>query len=173
MPFSLVLLPASVITLLAVIALVTRRAIAPSCPNSREFDMERYRPLGKLLSSEDFQFVTGQGLPFGRAIGYRFRRFRVTVAYLAALSADFRRVHRTGRLLIVCSDKDLPALNAALMRAQLVFWGASALAYGEAILMLLGFSFGLGNAQTALGSLSELARAVAAVRLPEATLSHA
>ncbi|HWR54197.1 MAG TPA: hypothetical protein VN428_24015 [Bryobacteraceae bacterium] len=170
------LLLAAVTTVLAtLVAILARRANADgSLGQSREFRPDRYRPLNRLLSSEDLAFMSEQGMPFHRVLVYRFRRFRVTWAYLRALSGDFGRVHRSARLLIVCSDVDLPELSAALMRAQVVFWGASALAHSEAVVMLLGLSLGIKNAESALGSLLNLSRAVAAAELRAgAALSNA
>lgn len=164
MPFSLLLFAAAGTVTIAIIIVLKRRATEEDARHFHEFLPDRYGPLKKLLSSEDLVFMSDQGLPFHRALLYRFRRFRVTWAYLRALSGDFGRVHRSARHLIVCSEIDLPDLSAALMRAQLVFWGASALAHAEAVAMLLGLSLGVQNAEAALGSLSNLSRALTAAQ---------
>lgn len=164
-PLLLILASAAIVPLaIVVLSRRTKKEEEDTPEQDHQFRPDRYRPLNKLLSSEDLVFISEQGLPFHRALLYRFRRFRVTLAYLRALSGDFARVQRSARHLIVCSDVDLPELSAALMRAQVVFWGASALAHAEAVVMLLGLTLGVRNVETALGSLSEISQALAAAR---------
>lgn len=86
------------------------------------FRPERYRPMERLLSLDDVQFLAEQPGDT-RALSARLRteRRRIFRLYLRNLERDFGRLHRAARALILSAPEDRSAFASALVRQQLAF----------------------------------------------------
>lgn len=92
-----------------------------ACPPA-EFSIEKYRPMERLLSSGDYDFV--EVTPgFRPALMRRLEtsRARIVRGYLSSLSADFHRVYKLATICLAESEVDRPDLVAELMRQRVQF----------------------------------------------------
>lgn len=86
------------------------------------FSITRYRPMERLLSEADYEFLAAQpGYDPSIARQLRAERRKVFRVYLNQLSKDFSRLHQVARLLVLYSPEDRPDLARTLMRQKLVF----------------------------------------------------
>lgn len=115
-----------------------------------EVRVEKYRPMARLLSAEDLEFLKRQA-GYTPEIGRRYRveRRRVMRAYLKALSADFATLHAAASHLLMVAPVDQPALANELMKQRWLFTRGMALAH----LNLCLDAVGVGQVQ--VGSLVE------------------
>ena len=135
--------------LLAVVGwmLVRRRraenlgVMANDADDSWGFDIERYRPMERLLAAEDLAFLESQP-GYSAEIGKRWKRERRGIfrLYLAELKRDFRRLHAQARRLAAGSEADSGDLVWMLMRQRWTFLFATA--HLEARLALAGTGLG-------------------------------
>lgn len=104
-----------------------------------EFSTARYRPMERLFSEEDFQFLRSQP-GFEPALERKLRKQRRLIFrdYLRHLRLDFARLHRAARLLLVLCPEDQPELAKELIRLKLVFWCALAAVEARLALHALG-----------------------------------
>ena len=111
-----------------------------------EASVERYRPMLRLLSSEDLRFLREQpGFRPQMEAKLRSQRCQLFREYLGGLEADFRRVCTALKLLMVQSEYDRPDLAATLVQARFQF------AYGvlTARVSLQLFRWGIGTVDVA------------------------
>jgi len=88
-----------------------------------ELSMERYRPMLRLLSEEDLQFLASQpGYSPKLARQFRAQRCEIFRGYLGWLRSDFERVCTAIRLLMVQSRNDRPDLAVFLVRQKAMFF---------------------------------------------------
>jgi hypothetical protein len=90
-----------------------------------ESTLDRYRPMARLLDSEDLRFLASRP-GYRREVGARLRdsRRRVFRMYLAELSADFHRLHAAARRMAAEAPEQHADLIPLLMRQQIAFWRA-------------------------------------------------
>jgi len=83
---------------------------------------EKYRPMERLLQSDDFCFLASQP-GYSPQLGRRFRteRRRVFRAYFRGLKRDFAQVSLTFQTLIVHSAEDRGDLAAKLVQQRMMF----------------------------------------------------
>jgi hypothetical protein len=87
-----------------------------------ELSIERYRPMMRLLSGEDLEFLRSQpGFNPRMAARLRLQRCRIFRGYLRCLSVDFKRVCTALKVLMLQSRHDRPDLASALVRQQVMF----------------------------------------------------
>lgn len=87
-----------------------------------EISAERYRPMMRLLDSEDFEFLRSQpGVTAGQIASIRTQRCRIFRGYLRSLNADFGRVCMALKLRIAESGEDRADLARVLLRHQAQF----------------------------------------------------
>lgn len=87
-----------------------------------ELSIERYRPMMRLLSSEDLEFLRSQpGFDPRMAAKLRLQRCQIFRGYLRCLNVDFKRVCTALKVLMLQSRHDRPDLAAALVRQQVMF----------------------------------------------------
>jgi hypothetical protein len=106
--------------------IVRRRSTAGDFDSSSGFSLERYRPMERLLSPEDFRFV--QRAPGYRPeVGARWKRERRRLfrLYLSELKRDFQRLHTEARVMVAESGADSAPLVGVLMRQQVIFLAAT------------------------------------------------
>ncbi|HZT29760.1 MAG TPA: hypothetical protein VFA33_07755 [Bryobacteraceae bacterium] len=108
--------------------LLFRKLLSPqrSLPTStdwiQELSAERYRPMGRLLESEDYEFLASQP-GYTRAMANRLRRERRKAfrGYLRCLTRDFNRVCLAIQLLMMDSAHDRADLAAVLVKQRAMF----------------------------------------------------
>lgn len=113
-----------------------------------EFSPARYRPMERLLSEDDFQFLTEKsGLDRRLIERLKAQRRAVFRAYLSQMSRDFSRLQAIGKLMVLYSPHDRPDLAEALLRQELQFRRAWVTMHVRLVL----HSFGVGRLE--VGSL--------------------
>ena len=86
------------------------------------FSVARYKPMERLLSEEDFEFLASQkGYTPRIARRLRSERRRIFREYLHCLKRDFGRLEAGIRLFMVHATEDRPELAKALLRCRLSF----------------------------------------------------
>jgi len=124
---------AAILAVLAAVAffflfrrLITRDRTAPSDMEwYRDFSAAKYRPMERLFSESDYDFLASQP-GFSPRIYKRLQaeRRRVFGSYLRLLSRDFDRLSTAAKLLLVNAPEDRPDLASTLLKQRLVFWYA-------------------------------------------------
>ncbi len=106
---------------------ILRKVVAPGqgtvdFPRIQGFSTLNYRPLGRLLSEADADFLKGQR-GYEESIGKRLARQRMAIykSYLGALCEDFEMLHKAARLMAATSALDQPELVKALFVQSLRF----------------------------------------------------
>jgi hypothetical protein len=123
--------------------------------DSLGFDIERYRPMERLLAEEDFVFLESQ--PGYRAeIGKHWKRERRRIfrLYLAELRCDFGRLHARARRLVADGEAGSDDLVWMLMRQRWTFLCATA--HLEVRLALAGAGIGTVDAGPLIGMLDAM-----------------
>lgn len=121
----------------------------------RHFSVARYRPMERLLSEEDYEFLATQR-GYDPSIGKRLRseRRRIFRGYLRSLKKDFGRLEAALRLFVVNAAEDRPDLAKALLKQRLAFTvGVLAV---ECRLILHGLGIGTVDVRTLLDSLDSM-----------------
>jgi hypothetical protein len=127
---------------------------------------DRYRPMARLLDSEDLRFLESRP-GYRREMGTRLRnsRRRIFRMYLKELSADFQNLHAAARRMVAEAPEQYADLVPLLMRQQAAFW--LALAGIEMRLALSWAGFAPSDARVLVELMDQLQRAlVAAAPLP-------
>jgi hypothetical protein len=135
-------------TFLAVLVLfflVLRRVLQPVRPPSPDwvenFNLDRYRPMSRLLVEEDFEFLSSQpGFDPGIARTLRRQRRRIFRHYLSNLQSDFNRLHAAARQFLLDEAQDRPELAIMLLKLRCNFWYAMASAHCRLALQPLGIT---------------------------------
>ena len=113
-----------------------------------QLSLDRYRPMFRLLSSCDIEFMRAcPGTTARHVRKLRERRACILRQYLSSLSHDFHCVCRETRGLIANSGYDRSALAVALLRGQVDF------ARNMAVVRIRLALYRFGMAQVELGSL--------------------
>src|SRR5579863_7095707 len=117
--------------LLFLIAFMLRQGISyrptPNMDSDESFSLERYEPMSRLLSEEDFVFLAAQP-GYRPEMGAKLRRERRRIfrLYLHELAQDFYSLHCEARALVADSSAEHSELVPLLMRQQFSFWRALA-----------------------------------------------
>ena len=128
-------------------------------------DIEWYRPMQRLLKTDDFDYLRRCGcLPEKRIRRLRSDRRRIFRQYFRSLIQDYRRLELAIQTLLLESAQDRPELAAALFRQKVAFYrGAIAVEFGLA-LHAIGLDSAprldlLGSFENLLGQFRQLAPA--------------
>jgi hypothetical protein len=88
----------------------------------QQLSPQRYRPLERLLDQREMSRLQSHPAITPKMLrSIRSRRVRIFRAYLNSLSADYGRVCKTVRLLMVQSAQDRPDLANVLVRQRFTF----------------------------------------------------
>jgi hypothetical protein len=105
----------------------------------QNFSIAGYRPMERLLSEEDIEFLRAQrGYEPGMDKALRAGRRRLFRLYLRSLALDFNRLHLALRLALLDSPADRPDLGVILIKQKLVFFAALAAVHARLLLHTLG-----------------------------------
>lgn len=101
----------------------SRAEASAASGEQREFSLDRFEPMVRLLSEEDFLFLKAQP-GFKPEIGKKFlrERRRIFRLYLRELAAEFHRLHAYARSIVATLPTENSALVGMLMRQQVRFW---------------------------------------------------
>jgi len=100
-----------------------RKAFRRAQP-SGEYSPARYRPMARLFSGADSDFVARYAnCPKVSAQWKRAQR-RIVRLYLKELAVDFHRIHRQARAIMAHSPEQHADVVPALFRHQAAFWRA-------------------------------------------------
>ena len=112
-----------VLLMLLLRQLATPGAVLPATAEwIDELSAERYRPMLRLLDTEDLKFMRSQpGYSPKIAAEIRRQRCHIFRGYLCSLNADFNRVCMAIKVLMIQSQHDRPDLAAVLLRNQMMF----------------------------------------------------
>ena len=88
-----------------------------------DFSASSYRPMSRLLSEEDFRFLSKQA-GYTPQMGKRLRKDRRLVfrSYLRNLIKDFNRLYSGAAILMVYSEVDRAELASSLFRIRVNFY---------------------------------------------------
>lgn len=119
------------------------------------FSLEKYRPMDRLLCSEDYEFLSAQpGFSLAIARKLQAQRRRIFRHYLRCIGRDFDRLYTTTKLLMLHSAHDRPDLAITLLKQRLTFRYAMAMVHCRLALQGLGLGTvdvrGLVNALQAM-----------------------
>jgi len=87
----------------------------------RSFSAARYRPMLRLLSEEDYEFLMAHSKDAAVVKRLRAERRRIFRMYLSNLVRDFYRLHRAARMLILESQEERSDVAERLMRIRVDF----------------------------------------------------
>jgi hypothetical protein len=115
------------ILVFAVFAWLIRQILRPDVPADEiwldKFSVDRYRPMLRLLSKEDDEFLASEcGYSGSQIRKARAERRRIFRAYLKNLRRDFGRLHYAARILLLDSNEDRSDLAAKLVQTRLAFF---------------------------------------------------
>lgn len=103
------------------------------------FSTASYRPMERLLSEEDVEFLRAQrGFEPGMDKALRAGRRKLFRAYLRSLALDFNRLHLALRLALLDAPADQPELGLILIKQKIVFYAALAAVHARLLLHTLG-----------------------------------
>jgi hypothetical protein len=122
------------------------------------FSPERYKPVTRLLSEQDFDYISGlDGCDRRMAAKFRSRRVKLMRQYLREMSADFDRLQAIGQLMVEAGTAGRE-LRELLFEQRLRF----TLAMWSAQLQTAGFRAGISRVDTTglMGALNGLAAGV-------------
>lgn len=124
-----------------------------------EFSASRYRPMERLLSSEDFDFLASQP-GFEPQIAKKLRNERKVIfrSYFNSLIQDFNRLHITARAVIAHSKTDQSHAAAQLMRLRFAF--SLAVLRTEVSFALYRMGVGSMNSRAVVAYLEEMSAQV-------------
>jgi len=102
--------------------------------------IERYRPMVRLLDSEDLEFLRSQpGFTPSMATRLRIQRCQIFRGYLRCLNNDFAKVCMAIKILLLQSRYDRPDLAAVLVRQQVLFTAGMAAVHFRLLLYRWGW----------------------------------
>jgi phosphatidylserine/phosphatidylglycerophosphate/cardiolipin synthase-like enzyme len=143
-----VALPAAAAVMLVIVAafiMLLRRIISPQRAQSYdenwlcEFSVNRYRPMERLLSDDDFEFLEHQpGYKPRMKRKLRAERRAIYRDYLRSLAGDFQHLYGAVQMLMLTSDEDRPDLAAVLVRHKWAFTSGMVMIHFRLLLHALG-----------------------------------
>lgn len=100
-----------------------RRAFRKADP-AGEYSPARYRPMARLFSGADSEFVAQYVNCPKIAAQWRGTQRRIVRLYLRELAVDFLRIHREARAMVARSPEQYADAIPTLFRQQAAFWRA-------------------------------------------------
>ena len=120
-------------------ALLSAKSLPVSVEWIAELATDRYRPMLRLLSSEDLDFLRSQpGFTPAMARKFRVQRCQIFRVYLGDMEADFKRICTALKLILLQSKVDRPDLASTLLQRQLLFAYRMATIQFQVVLYWLG-----------------------------------
>ena len=99
------------------------RASATDWDWARDFSVEKYRPMQRLLSEEDQRFLKAQsGYQPSLSRTLRKDRCRIFRSYLRSLRRDFNRLYWAAKESVLYSASDETQMVQAIVRQRAIFY---------------------------------------------------
>ena len=127
---------------LLVIRLLTHRDTRAASPEFlARFSVARYRPMQRLLSEDDFEFLAAQP-GYEPAIARQLRRRRRAAfrTYLRTMARDFDRLYAAAKQIALFSDHDRKDLVVLLVRQKVAFECGLAMVHARLALHAIGLA---------------------------------
>jgi len=132
-----------------------------------DFSIAKYRPMLRLLSEDDYEFLASQAGYQGKiASQLRAERRRVFRAYLRNLVRDFHRLHQVAKMMAVYSAQDRPEMGLTLLKQSVTF--SLAVTAVRIRLVLHGLGIGVVDVRNIIESLDNMRSRVDTL-MPEAS----
>ncbi len=140
----------------------------PSLEWCNHFSIEKYRPVERLFSDEDYRFLAVlPGYSPGLSRKLKVERRRIFRHYLRCLGQDFHRLHTAARFLLLHSPQDRPDLALVLFKQKAVFRYAMLAVHCRLVLQPLGIgTVDVSGLVKALEAMGNQFRQLAAVAVP-------
>ena len=120
-----------------------------------DFSISKYRPMLRLLSEDDYEFLASQAGYQGKiASQLRAERRKIFRAYLRNLVRDFYRLQQVAKMAALYSPHDRPELAAALLKQRVTFSFAVFAVRSRLVLHTVGI--GAVDVRNLIGSLDHL-----------------
>jgi len=120
-----------------------------------DFSISKYRPMLRLLSEDDYEFLASQAGYQGKiASQLRMERRKVFRAYLRNLVRDFHRLQQVAKMMALYSSQDRPDFTAALLKQRVTFSLAVAAVRVRLVLHTVGI--GAVDVRNLIGSLDHM-----------------
>jgi hypothetical protein len=113
--------------LAALVRRLARQYVSSNGPSAgtewiEELSIERYRPMLRLLSQDDLEFLRTQpGFTPQMLAKVRIQRCQLFREYMRNLDVDFKRVCMALKMILLRSEVDRPDLASGLVRHQMLF----------------------------------------------------
>ena len=127
------------------VALALRKVTSPKAAHPvttawiEELSIDRYRPMLRLLDTEDREFFQNRtGSDKAEFARFRRERSRIFRGYLQGLNADFAAVSMALKVVMIQAEIDRPDLASTLLRNQFRFAAGMVLAQAHLVLYELG-----------------------------------
>lgn len=134
------------------------------------YSVEKYRPMERLLSEEDYRFLKAHRSCDQRIIRkLRTERWGIFRAYLKCMRRDFSRLEAAARLYMVNSPEDRPDLAKALLKRRMTF--TCRLAMVECGLVLHHFGLGTVDVRDLVGSMDSMHRHLGSLAMARQSVS--
>jgi len=98
-----------------------RQTSLPDAAWLHDFSPEKYRPMLRLLDSQDYDWLTAQGMEKSAIRELRTERRTIFGSYLQNISRDFGRLHSAATALVLALPDDEPQLAGRLLNARVQF----------------------------------------------------
>ncbi|MCW5978512.1 MAG: hypothetical protein KIT09_10560 [Bryobacteraceae bacterium] len=133
----LILLASFVVLILKLASSTRVRGVDPEW--IQHFSISSYRPMERLLSEDDVEFLKSQpGYEPGMEKSLRRARRKIYRAYLRNLGQDFNRLHLALRLAALHSPEDRPDLAGVLVKQKGQFFVSLGVAHVQLALHAAG-----------------------------------
>ncbi len=125
MVLSLLILSVVVISIIGSLLLyrggLRRQTSLPDAAWLHDFSPEKYRPMLRLLDSQDYDWLTSQGMEKSAIRELRTERRRIFGTYLQNISRDFGKLHSAASALVLALPGDEPELAGRLLTVRVQF----------------------------------------------------
>jgi hypothetical protein len=145
-----------VVTIALLLRNILRQTMEPLPDRSwlESFNVNRYRPMQRLLAESDYEFLEANGGSADVIRRLKAERRRLFRLYLRNLVRDFNRLHRAARILSLEADTDRSEFAILLLRMRVAF--ACTVAMVQFRLTLNAFGLGTVDARRLLRTLDQM-----------------
>jgi hypothetical protein len=129
-----------------------------------DFDLDRYRAMASLLSSDDADFLAAQpGVARQEIREFQRGQRKIFRSYLTELVGDFRGLHLRAREMAVVAPEAHTDLVGTLIRKQIAFWVLLTRIEFQLALAPLGVKVDVRPLMDVVGSLGRSVQAIGPV----------
>jgi len=164
-----------VVVFVALFKKLASRKVVPGIGNDLEslFSVERYKPMDRLLSQADLQFLQSHRA-YDRRSARHFRATRIDIfrGYARCLGRDFTRVTRALQILMIHAPADRSALAGMLLKQRVLFSANMTVLEFRLVLCGFGMSAPSVNVQHLVDTLDAMGAQLRALALSAQPLAQ-